>query len=425
MWQLNNLRLGKSLSSSGSGVTAGNPSLNLNFLGTSTLNPLVTFTRASSGTYFDSTGTLQTAGNNAARFDYNPSTLASRGLLIEEQRTNSIRNNTMVGAAAGTPGTMPTNWSGAATTNGLNRQIVGTGTSNGITYIDIRYSGTTTAGAFVNFAGPEINTFIAASNGQAWTSSAWVAVVGGSTANLTNLSMRTRFSDAGGVELTQAAVDLLTATSTMQRFSIALTASNASTAFVATNFSFQFNNGVAIDITLRIGLPQLEQGAFATSVISTTTAAATRSADVASVNTLSPWYNASAGTLFAEGAGISDANARYVACFNDGTLNEFYGIRTATNLSSVGIDGGSSQWALVNSYTSNNTFKSALAYAVNDIAFTTGGAAPVTDATATLPTVSQMQIGTGPGLPVWGGYIRRITYYPRRLSNAALQSLTA
>jgi hypothetical protein len=45
-----------------------------------------------------------------------------------------------------------------------------------------------------------------------------------------------------------------------------------------------FSAGVAIDITLRIGMPQLEQGAFATSVIPTTTATVTRATDVASIN---------------------------------------------------------------------------------------------------------------------------------------------
>ena len=49
----------------------------------------VTFTRASTATYFDATGTMQTAAANTPRWDYDPVTHALNGLLIEEQRTNS------------------------------------------------------------------------------------------------------------------------------------------------------------------------------------------------------------------------------------------------------------------------------------------------------------------------------------------------
>ena len=55
-----------------------------------TLPSGVTFTRASTATYFDSTGTMQTAATNAPRWDYDPVTLGLRGLLIEEARTNVL-----------------------------------------------------------------------------------------------------------------------------------------------------------------------------------------------------------------------------------------------------------------------------------------------------------------------------------------------
>jgi hypothetical protein len=113
------------------GAVAGDINLDLNFVGATSLNSSVTFTRASTGTFFNSAGVLTSAATNAPRFDFNPSTLAAQGLLIEESRTNSIRNNTMVGAVAGTPGTLPTNWSESL--GGVTRQVVGTGTTNGIT----------------------------------------------------------------------------------------------------------------------------------------------------------------------------------------------------------------------------------------------------------------------------------------------------
>jgi len=58
-----------------------------------TLDPRIAYTRASTGTYFDSTGTMQTAAINAPRWDYDPTTLQLRGLLMEEGRTNLILNS--------------------------------------------------------------------------------------------------------------------------------------------------------------------------------------------------------------------------------------------------------------------------------------------------------------------------------------------
>lgn len=66
------------------------PTLQLQFAGATALDPRITFTRASSGTHFNSTGLLVTVGNDVARFDYDPATLLPRGLLIEESRTNVL-----------------------------------------------------------------------------------------------------------------------------------------------------------------------------------------------------------------------------------------------------------------------------------------------------------------------------------------------
>ena len=54
---------------------------------------LITFTRASGGTYIDNTGQLQTAANNEPRFSHNPITGESLGLMIEDQQTNLLLNS--------------------------------------------------------------------------------------------------------------------------------------------------------------------------------------------------------------------------------------------------------------------------------------------------------------------------------------------
>src|SRR5262249_20993640 len=100
-------------------------------------------TRAGNTAYVDDAmGTWTLVNANLPR-------ISNKGLLVEEARTNSIRNNSMQGAAAGTPGTIPTNWQSSINSSaGLTQTIVGTGTTLGMEYIDIRAFGTTTGTSF-------------------------------------------------------------------------------------------------------------------------------------------------------------------------------------------------------------------------------------------------------------------------------------
>jgi hypothetical protein len=69
------------------------PTLNLNFARVKSLDPRITFTRNSGGSYFGADGFMKYAGINEARFDHDPETRESLGLLIEESRTNLIANS--------------------------------------------------------------------------------------------------------------------------------------------------------------------------------------------------------------------------------------------------------------------------------------------------------------------------------------------
>jgi len=400
-----------------------------------TLDPRITFTRASTATRFNSAGVLETVAANTARFHYNPTTREIEGLLIEEARTNSIRNNTMQGAVAGTPGTLPTNW-GVSGLGTLTQQIVGTGTANGITYIDVRFSGTTsTTTLSVIFDG---STVIAAANGQTWAQSIWTAVVAGSTANIITTQNTANLFDSGGVYLANVAyaTPIFNTTSVLTRSSSVGTISTVGTAFIRPILALAFAAGVAIDITLRIGLPQLELGAFATSAIPTTTTALTRAADVASVNTLSPWYNASAGTLYAEFVVSFDSSTSIfpiAAYVSDGTFSNTVVLyeRTVDDTRRGNIRvGGVQQFDQTNgsAYVYGTVAKTAIAFQTNDVAFSANGTSPTTSASTTIPTVNVLGLGStnslGGSLSPLNGYLRRITYYPRRLSNAELQSIT-
>ena len=368
------------------------------------------------GEYIPTTSTI----NSAPRFDHNPTTGESLGLLVEEQRTNNIRNNTMVGAVAGTPGTVPTNWV-VSTAAGITRELVGVGTENGINYIDYRFSGTATGNSDTQFDG---GTVIAALSGQSWTVSAYVKLQAGSLSNATVTQIIAENNAAGG--FLAASTQNITPTSSalgQQRASLSRTLNNASTAYVIT--ALRVASAGAIDITLRIGLPQLEQGAFPTSYIPTTTAAATRSADVASVNTLSPWYNATEGTFFCS-TFAPKGNVIY------GTGDTFDNTQYVTAASSLNVSVRSSNVvsAIITAPVSTTaTTNIAHRYAANDFAAVSNGGTIATDTNGAVP-LAQVRLKLGSS--AWdaggsnniNGHIRRLTYFPQRISNANLQRIT-
>ena len=120
------------------------PSLDLRFADNKSLvdavtgASLVTFTRASSGTVTNSAGALQTAAIDVPRFDHNPTTGESLGLLVEEQRTNLLLNS----------GTLSTQ-SATVTAAAHTLHFTGTGT--------ITLTGTSTAGPLVGTGTGEAN----------------------------------------------------------------------------------------------------------------------------------------------------------------------------------------------------------------------------------------------------------------------------
>jgi hypothetical protein len=380
---------------------------------------------------------IKYAGVNEARFDHDPETGESLGLLIEEARTNSISNNTMVGAVAGAPGTLPTNWTGSSSpSNGISREIIGTGTENGINYIDIRFSGTTTASLFftVRFTPPNQ---IAATNGQTWTSTLYVRLIGGSFANISGVNHVISYNNADGAAITFGSgfITPTNATLNTQRFTRTATASNASTAFIQSYIQIQSNSGVSIDFTLRIGLPQLEQGAFATSVIPTQASTRTRAADNASITgkNFSDWYRQDEGTFYAD-AFYKDKVTNTRLFFTENTsigFNSRHGIVGGTTSGGVGPYGETFINAVPQAFlnygaaTKNTNYKAIYAYKENDFGFTINGLPVLTDNNGKLNLNQNIAyIGGRITANSLSSTIKSIKYFPKRLPNSQLISLT-
>jgi hypothetical protein len=237
------------------------------------------YSRASSAGCIGADGTLSTAAADTPRFDYSN---GRRQLLLEGPSTNTIRNNTMLGAAAGiigSGGALPTNWTSGGT--GLTRTVIGTGTSKGVDYVDIRFHGTIADGngAMLSCEGTQE---IAALTAERWSMSTWLALVGGSLSSATGLRLTFREgTTAGGFVLQTIGADIKSLIgSGLKRFGFsAPLAGGATTAFVQPRVSVAATTSTVLDFTLRIGLPQCERQGQSTSAIRTSGTAVTRAAD--------------------------------------------------------------------------------------------------------------------------------------------------
>jgi len=403
----------------------------------------VTGTRTSTASWINASGTLVQAGLNELRYDFNPLTLQPRGLLLEGARTNSLRNSVAAGSTngvIGAGGALPTNWT-SFRAGGVDIEIVGTGTANGFSYIDIRFVGTATVtgNTAVRFEG---TNQVAASSGQTWSASTYVTRIGGSETNLNDQILLISGRDGGGasVESTSVSFAGMSGGLATSRVSVSRTLSNGSTVAIVSNIQIAVTSGNAVDVTYRIAAPQLEAGPFPSSYIPTTGAAAPRAADSAIITDLaSIGFNPNEGTIAVEFESVSGAGGLNQPLFSvsDGTVNNrINSFHTSTNnignrIITGGVAANSGDVSGINFAVVN---KMALAYGIgtNQAISCANGTLGGASSPVSLPSISTytdgFRIGAQPATfgPQGNGiWIRRLTYYPTRLPNAQLQALTA
>jgi hypothetical protein len=321
-----------------------------------------------------------------------------------------------------------------ANNTGLTVTTVGTGTENGISYIDYRFFGT--AGGAGQVIGPnfEATTQVAAVNGQVWSFSNYVRLVGGSLANISAINLQIDEYTAGGTFVTAGTQTITSPTNAplaTQRSSFTRTLIGGGTVgAISCTTRCVMAAAAAVDVTLRFGLPQLELGAFVTSPIPTSAAVASRAVDVATMP-VGPWFSAAQGTIVTDilWSVIPTVSSPRAAELNDGTaaniIASLYNL--ATSFQTAMIVASVAQTAALGSFTPvvGSVLRVGSTYTTTTHQISVGGGVIGSQANAGLPTITTLTIGNRPaGDRALNGCVRRIRGWPRVLSNAEFTAAT-
>jgi hypothetical protein len=344
------------------------------------------------------------------RFDYNPTTLAPRGFLIEEQRTNvALQSNdftvgaiwqaTVSGTSTRTNGSTALGFTQgvitATSTNGGVRQQIGSLLSGQVYTLSFYIQSTATAitllfeNSTATFGAPHV-VVINPSNGTA-----------GALTGFTSVSI-TPYGSGYVYSLTTAPAGGLLLVNAEWRIP---------------------NNGEVINL----GRPQFEAGSFPTSYIPTVASTVTRAADTAVIAApmFAPWYSQTEGTFIAEASTITATSNRILDA-SAGVGSRVVDLLVVTSAgANIQFYNGTTVFTTLNALTLGTPFKTAAAYKTADYAVVLNGGAPATNNAALVNTANALQIGRiSTGTSHLNGHIRSINYYPLRLTNAQLQGLT-
>lgn len=381
---------------------------------------------ASLDTYVPVYGAAVTsAAYYAPRLDFDPVTLAAKGLLVEEQRVNLLLHSNAFDNAAWTK---------------LNSTV----TANAATSPD----GTASAEKLVEDTTNGVHAVLPSSFPTITSGISYTLSVFAKAAERTRLYLRDNGTasvgayfdlSSGAVVQNEASVvssSIIAVGSGWYRCSVTYisgaTSANPQVRLVSTGTTVSYT-GDGTSGLLIYGA-QLEAGSFSTSYIpnGSAVAGATRAADVASVSTGAFPFNLSEGSLVWSytNFGSANNNGRVVATGVPGSnsYGVFAIVSSATqNQGFIRDISGDAISGLT--YTANQTInKGAAGYKVNDFAFTSNGAVALTSSSGVVPSqTTAMHLGRAinSDSAFLNGHIRQITYLPRRISNAELQSRTA
>ena len=411
------------------------PSLKLDFANARALDSRITFTRASTATYVGKDGLIKTAGEDEARFDHDPVTGESLGLLIEESRTNYqdysvdintgrdfLTGSTLTANAATAPDGTTTatritgsgidevtrlGWGTQSTSNTQYNVFSVFVKANSGTPILGFYSNTFVAGnvAFnidlsdgttntINNPGSFYSKVVAYPNG--WYR---VSVMGGTGTGASgswNINLVPSLTSARGAQ----------------------SGSNASASYLIWGVQEELSN----------------TGPFPTSYIPTSGATASRAHERAQIlgASLTSFLRQGEGSVICSGVvNALTTSSNYQSWWaldqNNASFRIWLYARGGANKNQFIGGDGSTSFAISSSSNTvvDQKYKLACAYKENDVAFYENGTQVGTDTSVSLPTVTHFGIGSRNDTQLaLNGTISNLSYYPKRLTNTQLQTLT-
>jgi hypothetical protein len=427
------------------------PTLDLDFANSKTLDPRITFTRSSGGSYVGADGLIKLAGVNEPRFDHDPVTGESLGLLIEEARTNLLLRS-----EEWTQGSFGNGWfssSGffenivtdyhprrgnievthfgpsidqSSFNNAITNQTIILGSAGTyVAYADYKAVGRTTTVRFLHVP----------IDGGTGNVGGVLELFGPGRVRNVNFTAGNTFGeqlDFGSYHLGNGWYRCYVVFTTIRSVG-----------------DFRFRGFPYIGTSALVGngdesglygtMAQLEAGAFATSYIPTEGSTRTRAADNASITgkNFTDFYRQDEGTIY--------SNVKYNARPISGIAN-----RTNWVLRNETIPSGltwqlwweaTNTGALLNQIGSlfdatiirsgaiislGDQVKMASAFKTNNYTFSQAGGTVQTDSSVVLPNHTLLEFGRVAQISstYLNGTISRLTYYPRRLPDAQLQALT-
>ncbi|MCO5092068.1 hypothetical protein [Bosea sp. (in: a-proteobacteria)] len=376
------------------------------------------FSRASTGTYFDSDGLMKTAANNVPRLEYDPVSRLPRGLLMETQaRTNLVTNNVSLSgiglidvsrtanAAASPDGTMTMSRYTSTVNGGFNTCIIdGSFTVPNDSLVRtfsgfIRQGNTPTSAINLYYTGGTFEQVVATIN--------WSTKTISGSGNPT-------LDDCGGG---------------LYWFSISLANNNSGhTAVVCRVYVRDQGSANVIGDSVDTGTWQLEVGNAKSSPIITGASAVTRAADVLTL-AAGAWTSATETTLTVEFSTTVLGGILSLAEIGDGTYDNRIGTYLGGNAATIIVVSAAAVSANLSAgaYTAGSVARLVLASKLNDFAASFAAGAVGTDSSGPMPVTAATALFVGRssgGGAGYMGHIRRLLVYPQRLSNAKLPILS-